>query len=352
MSDICVAFDPLAATVVTRHHPTHAAASHIAAIGEDVGDAPDLAQALQSLGHTVRLLPLGEGAAAQLLGLGSRKPDLVFNLCDTLQGRGDRALAVPAVCELLGVRLIGASAAGLALSKRKHDVKTALCRAGLPTPRYQVIDGPEQLDALELGLVPPVLCKPTGEHASIGIEAGSVCYTAAEVAARARVLFSRLGGAVLVEEYVGGREASVSFAGDPPQPLHLMEHGYEDLTPGYLPIRTFDFKWFRDAAYNGDPPDPRWAEGAPVRQPAVPWSGKIGDIVEVARKAFRTGGGRDWGRVDFRVDAGGVPMVIDVTPNTYLGRASPCARAAEASGLIYEALLDRIVQGALGRPLP
>ncbi|MHB8418872.1 MAG: D-alanine--D-alanine ligase family protein [Myxococcales bacterium] len=347
---VVVAFDRLAHHALVRHAPAHPRAARIAE-APDLGEAPLVRDALESLGARVRLLPLDrETALRQLADLQQTPPDLVFNLCDTLGARGELALLVTGALETAGIPFTGAGSMGLALSKRKHDVKTALVRAGLPTPRYQVVATLEAAAALELVLEPPVIVKPAGEHASIGIDAGSVCWDASETRARCVSLLTRFGQAALVEEYVGGQEAYVTLVGDPARPLALMEMAFDELPEGYLPVRTFDQKWFADPACGGDAPIDRDRRTAvPLRRPAVPFDGTFEDVPLLCRRAFAAGGGRDWGRVDLRLDAGDVPLIIDVTPNSYLGQSSPCTLAAAASGLSYRQLVAEIAWAASRR---
>jgi D-alanine-D-alanine ligase len=169
------------------------------------------------------------------------------------------------------------------------------------------------------------------------------------VRARASALIARLRGSVLVEEYVDGPEVYVSVAGCPERPLGLMEYGFDDVPPGFPRIRTFDYKWF-GLMEAETVQDPRWREPVPARYAVTPFAGTLEDIERICVHAFQLGGGRDWGRVDVRIDARtDTPFVIDVTPNTYLGASSPCAKAALAAGLPYPALVESIVNGALGR---
>jgi D-alanine-D-alanine ligase len=299
------------------------------------------------------VLGLDRRAASQLEDVGPESTDLVFNLCDTLGAQSRLAPLVPTLLEARGVPVVGADQFGLAISKRKHDVKALLDREKLPTPRYQVIDDAASLAKFQLTLVAPVILKLTAEHSSIGIEATSVCFTADEVKARAAFLLERFQQPVLIEEYVGGREFYVSFYGDPLMPLPLMEHTFEGLPAGYLPIRTFDMKWFNDPGKSGEQPhsptDTRWAQPVPLRRPSVESGAGLEDLERVCKRAFEVVGGRDWGRVDLRLDRGGIPMIIDVTPNTYLGPSAPCAKAAAVAGLNYDALVAAIAVGAFSR---
>jgi len=58
---------------------------------------------------------------------------------------------------------------------------------------------------------------------------------------------------------------------------------------------------------------------------------------------------RDYGRIDVRLAANGVPYVIDVNPNCDLSRHAGMARAAAAVGMDYSALVKLLVRYALRR---
>jgi len=347
-----VAYDVEAATVLTRHNPLHPYAPDIERLKQNA-DALPLAAALTQAGRPATPLGLvGASALESLQALARERPPLVFNLCDTLGGEGTRALLVPTVLDALAIPYTGADARGLALTKSKHALKALLASEGVPTPRFQCIHDAAEAEGFSLALEPPVVLKPCGEHASIGLEAASVAWNDAEVRARARHLLGRFGGPVLVEEYVDGREFYVSVAGDPLRALPVMEQTFDDLPAGYLRMRTFDAKWFTQPGLSGDAPlrerDTRWRKPVPTRKPASPWRRRE-TVEELCVRAFQLAGGRDWGRVEFRLDASGVPLLIDITPNSYLAPSAPCVLAAKEAGLSYAAFLGLIIDGALGR---
>ena len=72
-------------------------------------------------------------------------------------------------------------------------------------------------------------------------------------------------------------------------------------------------------------------------------------IARVARTAFAALELRDYGRLDLRVDADGMPYVIDVNPNCDLSETAGFARAGRAAGLGYDEVIRRIVDLALLR---
>lgn len=128
-----------------------------------------------------------------------------------------------------------------------------------------------------------------------------------------------------------------------------MEYPFRGLSQGFLPIQSFELKWF-GAESPTLTPDARWAADVPARSPSVPFAGTLEDLEGLCQRAFSLAGGRDWGRVDVRVDAKTkVPLIIDVTPNTYLSFTSACGHAASAQGLSYAGLVDAIAQSALAR---
>jgi D-alanine-D-alanine ligase len=308
-------------------------------------DAPHVVNAIKELGHDVDAVVLGSHATKALQAfVGEDKPDLVVNLCDSVQGDPALAPLVPAFLDANGIKHTGGDAGATALGKRKHDVKAILSRERLPTPKFQVVpfgDGSDDdAAAFSLHLVPPVILKLCGEHASVGIDGTSVCFDEAAVRAKAGQLQARYRQAILVEEYVGGREFYVSCVGRPLRPWPLMEHELSEA----LPIRTFDRKWLeRDV----DSELRRRAhEEVPLRDPATTFTGDLDDVGAVCARALRVLGWRDWGRVDLRLDKGGVPLIIDVTPMTYLHPDSPCAKAAAADGCDYVELWRRILAGA------
>lgn len=304
-------------------------------------DAPHIVRAVAAAGHDVDAVVVDD--VDDLAVVVDAAPDLVVNLCDSLGGDPARAALVVDVLDDACLAHTGGDAAAVRLGKAKHGVKDALVAAGLPTTRFVVVDAAaDDVDAAAAAaLVLPVIVKLAGEHASVGIDVDSVCFDADALAARVRFLRAHFARqAIVVEEFVGGREFYVSCIGRPLRALPLMELHF-----GALPLRTFDKKWTdRDVDV-----DARFAH-VPLRASAGTPRYALDDVHELAAHALDAIGWRDWGRVDLRLDRGGVPLIIDVTPMTYLHPEAPCAKAAAAAGLSYDALWATIVAQALAAP--
>ena len=73
-------------------------------------------------------------------GSSRSRPDLVFNLVESLAGSDATAVAVPAMLDGHGIRYTGSRAASTALSNDKCAAKDFMTRLSLPTPEWVTLD--------------------------------------------------------------------------------------------------------------------------------------------------------------------------------------------------------------------
>jgi D-alanine-D-alanine ligase len=105
-----------------------------------------------------------------------------------------------------------------------------------------------------------------------------------------------------------------------------------------VPIYGFEAKWIWDT-----PEDPIEIFECPAKIDAT-LQARIEDVV---LRAYRILGCRDWSRIDVRLDANGVPNIVEVNPlpgilpNPEDNSCLP--KAARAAGLNY----DQLIQSAL-----
>jgi len=261
------------------------------------------------------------------------KPDLVFNLCEGVDGLGVHEPAVIGALELLGLRYTGSSAWTAALCLRKGLVNALLHSAGLPVPRFGV--------ALAGGVIPtvgfPAICKPGAEDASLGVEQRSVVRTVAALETRVRAMHERWDE-VLVQRYVAGREVNVGIVGDEALPIAEIDFGA--MPRGLWRIVSYRSKW--DEGCDED-------TGAAPRCPADLPEELRAELARVALAAWRLVGGQGYGRVDFRIDAAGRPWLLEVNANPDIAPDAGLARMARTAGITYEALIGLVCDGALPR---
>jgi D-alanine-D-alanine ligase len=299
--------------------------------------ATSVATALATLGHEPQLVGVDGDLAALRSTLLEHDVDCAFNLCESLVGDARLESAVPLVLELLGLPFTGSPPEVLAFALRKDRVKQRLEAAGIPTPAGRVLARAD--DPCDLPF--PLIVTPVREDGSAGISRTSVVWSEAELRAEVASLIATFKQPALVEEYVEGREFNVAMLGHPtPRVLPLSEIDFTALPAGAPRIVSYDAKWTTGSVDD--------LGTVPVLHPSLP-NPLAARVRRVASDAFRAVGVRDYGRVDVRLAATGVPYVVDVNPNCDLSPSAGMARAAAAVGIDYTALAGLLVRYALRR---
>ena len=288
----------------------------------------EVSQALARAGHTVSKVPV----LPDLAWLDTvRQSDVVFNLCEGVGGASYMEYKVASAIELAGVPYTGGSAWMMTVCHRKPLLNAVLESAGLPIPRWCVPDHAPIPADFPL----PAIVKPAEEDASVGIEQASVVATREEL--EARVAAMREGyGELMIQQYVQGREIAVALVGE--QTLPLSEIDFGQMPDGAWHIVSFDAKWTEAS--------PEYAGTQPVC-PAEVEPELAQRILDTAHAAWRAVEGSGYGRVDLRVDAAGVPWVLEVNPSPDISTDAGLANMARAHGWSYDELVAGVVDVAL-----
>jgi D-alanine-D-alanine ligase len=158
---------------------------------------------------------------------------------------------------------------------------------------------------------------------------------------RVKRIHTQVGDAALAEEYIDGREFYVGVLGNqeltafPP-----IEVDFSKMPAGKPHIMDSKAKWDETSAeFKGT--ESVLAEGLPPEL--------VARLQKAATDAYRACRVRDYGRVDLRVADTGDIYVIEVNASCYLESGSEFATAAQAAGLEYDALINRIAELALAR---
>jgi D-alanine-D-alanine ligase len=321
---------------------------HIAGAGTDAiavrASAEAVRDALRAAGHRAELMGMwGKDVPEVMTTLDKHRPDLVFNLCESLGGVARNEVAVPALLDLLGLAYTGGDAMALALALHKPRTKDVLIGRGVTTPPYRVIANAADLARVAAEAIDyPWFLKLANEDASVGITEANVVQDAAGLEARASALLKEFGEPLLLERYVPGREVNVTLLGSGAAltmlPLHEID--FAAMPAGRPHIVSYAAKWDEHHVdYAGTKPVP--LRGADA--------GLAAAIEATARAAWDAIGLRDYGRVDLRIDAAGTPWVIDVNPNCDISPDAGVHRAAIAHGWDYPTLISRIAELAYER---
>lgn len=322
---------------------------HPAITGIDSPDEQDIlvqakavSAALVALGHTPSDLTCTLDLNRLKCDLAALKPDLVFNLVESLDGRGCMIHLVPFLLDALQTPYTGCSAEAVLVTSNKMLAKDRLAIAGLPTPAW-IGPFPSSLPPLSLPLVTNKpgrwIVKSVWEHASIGLdETVEFVFDGSDIAAaKLKKLSSRFGGACFAERFIEGREFNLSLlsgAGGP-EVLFPAEILFEGYPPEALRIVGYRAKW-DESSYE--------FQHTPRRFDFPPQdAGLIGKLRELALRCWQVFGLEGYARVDFRVDEAGYPWILEVNTNPCLSPDAGFAAALQAAGIDYPAAIGRIL---------
>ena len=297
--------------------------------------------ALSRLGKVIRL----EAKEDFPERLRQARPDIVFNIAEGFHGV-NREAHVPAICEFFGIPYSGSDPFTLSLCLDKARTKETLTFHGIPTPKFAVVDALGELESRTADLKLPLFVKPLHEGSSKGITDGNLCWDRAHLLKQTKFLLENYNQPVLVEEYLPGKEFTCAVLGNGEEAMVLPIVGmnFETLPKGALPIYSFDAKFVWDRPEN--PLDIFQCPARITRELQA-------SIERVTLDAFRVLGCRDWARIDVRLDAAGVPNVLEVNPLPGIlpdpADNSCLPKAARAAGIGYEELIQSCLRYAAAR---
>jgi D-alanine-D-alanine ligase len=298
-------------------------------------------KALQRKGYRTSLFNI-DGDIKRLINfIEVQKPDLIFNLCESLMGESLHEMHVAGIYELMNIPYTGAATLALGTCLNKVRTKEILKAHGIPTARHIISSKVEAWHIDDARLHFPFIVKPIHEDASIGIENSSVVYDIQSLQKQIAYILKTFDEPALVEEYIEGRELNAAIIGnEQPTLLPISEIDFSKLPSGYPKIVTYNAKW---------------VEGTPE------YDGTVGTcparldhdveqhVREVALHAYQLMDIRDYARVDIRLDASNTPYVLEVNPNPDISCDAGFARSARTAGMTFDDMIVKIVETALER---
>jgi D-alanine-D-alanine ligase len=279
-------------------------------------------EALRDRGHDVVTLNLDDQLVHRL---SERTVELVFL---ALHGKAGEDGSIQSLLDLLGVPYTGSDATASALAWDKSVSKGVLRRSGVATPDWHVLSADavreygagRALDRIAEHIPFPVVVKPVQGGASLGVRAVENTDDLASAVMSAFQYHS----AALLERKIVGTEVAISVVDGAPLPAVEIQprgdvydfaarytHGATDF---HVPARL----------------DPEVAEAC----------------AKAALRAWRGLGCRHVMRADLIVDADGAPWVFEVDTCPGLTETSLLPLAAQAAGLEFGQLCERVIDVA------
>jgi D-alanine-D-alanine ligase len=312
---------------------------------DTLAQAEAVAAALDRRGHEVTIASSGLDLRALVRMVEELRPEVAFNLVESVGRSGRLAHLCAHGLELAAVPFTGAGAQALFLTNSKLLTKQVLSAHGLPTPAWQTLSG------LRAGAPVPAgawLIKAVWEHGSLGLDDDSVRVDP-DTAALLAALEARLpvlGGDGFAERYVHGREFNLGLLEVDGQPRCLpnAEMRFCAAFVGRPHLVGYKAKW--------DPESPDYRDTVRSFEFTAADAPLLARMEEFARATWRAFGLRDYARVDFRIDAEGQPWIIDINANPCVAPDAGFAAILEQAGIAYDQAIEHIASSAARRAAP
>lgn len=265
--------------------------------------------------------------------LRSEKPDAAYI---ALHGKLGEDGTVQQLLELLGIPYTGSGALASMLAWDKDLCKLLFLKNHIPTPAWVAFSSSaikEMGAANALDLITarigggPLAVKPAAQGSALGLTRVDSKEELAEAMLGALAYDSK----VIIEKWIGGTELAISVVDGP--------NGPEALPPVEIVPKSGIYD--HDAMYTLGETE--------YYVPARLDDSEMERACELARRVYVLLDCRDVARVDMVVDTEGTPYVLECSTLPGMTETSVLVMSAQAAGIKFEDLVDRVARAALGR---
>ena len=324
-------------TPVSFDYPISVAILYYGGEAEDLKDAENaargLAEALEERGHMVRLMQVTKKNWRKAVRLPGQ---VVFNFVE--DETWELYTKVGLRLEALGRAQMGHDMRCFKYITKKARVKRKMRRWGIATADFRIFNRRSKISQVR-GLEYPLMVKPSGQHAGIGISQDSVVIDQDELKERVKFLFKHFPGEVIAEEFIEGREIHVTVIGNGRKAVVLpyCEIFFGGEFADNWDVYTYEAKWDEKS----------WEYwGARAHAPAK-MDRKLNRRIErLTLAAYRVFGCRDVARMDMRVDTRGRAYIVDINMNpslNYYDTQDATVKSVEAQGWTYGEFIETLV---------
>lgn len=228
--------------------------------------------------------------------------------------------SIQGMLEIIGLPYTGSGVLASAVTMDKAFSKKVMIANGIKTPEFQSFKAIDELsDQNELNISYPVIVKPVSQGSTIGITRVNEKNGLSKAINEA---FS-YGKEIIVEKFIDGREVTVSVLNGKALPVVevIPESGFYDYEAKYTAGRT---KYM-----------------APADMP----ESESDELGSIAIKVYNLFGCRGAARVDFMLAVNG-PQVLEINTIPGMTETSLLPMAAEAAGISFESLVEKMLLSA------
>ncbi len=285
-------------------------------------------KAIQNAGHdTVRI---GNANALIKKLYSGERWDMVFNITEGLYGEGRESL-VPALLEHYRIPYVFSGPVTLGISLNKAFAKQIIRDSKINTPDFYVVTKVEDVEKVRLEY--PLFAKPISEGTGKGIDSRSFINSKEELLDVCHHLIQKFNQAVLVEEYLPGREFTVGVLGT----------GKDAYVPGAMEIV---YKNPSNTIYS--------YENKENYEDIVNYIPVVGELMKqcesLALSVWHALNCFDGGRVDMKIDKNGKMSFIEVNPLAGLNPiSSDLPILCRLNGVEYQEIINTVLNSAIKR---
>ncbi len=224
---------------------------------------------------------------------------------------------IQALLDMAGIRYTGSGHLGSALAMDKDLSKHLFRRAGVQTGDWMMADRDKPADEQLGRLTLPVVVKPSKQGSTVGLS----------IVRRREDLGPAIAEAylhddeVMIEQFIAGRELTVGILGEDALPVGEIIPKHE--------VYDYECKYTVGMA----------EEIFPAQIP----SERAKDAQDLAKRAFQALKLRGYGRIDFRMTEDGSLYCLEANTLPGMTQTSLIPQAAQAAGISFPALCERIV---------
>lgn len=306
---------------------------------DDISVPNAIAQAIRRNGDFADLIEQNKDMFQKLI---SKKYDFVFNIAEGMNGNA-RESQVPAILDMLEIPYTSSGVITQALTLDKRRKKEVLYYHGINTPKFILVDNVNE--KLDKRMKYPMIVKPNFEGSSKGITNNSIVNNEKELRKIVKFVIEEYKQPALIEEYLPGREFTVSVLGNKnPKVLPIVEITFDHLPKGVKHIDSYEVKWIYD--------NPK-SKIDPIVCPAKISEFLKKKIEDVVLRSYKVLEIVDFCRMDVRLDAKGNPHIIDINAIPGLmpdpKENSRFPKSCYALGMTYDEIIITILNEAIER---
>jgi D-alanine-D-alanine ligase len=262
------------------------------------------------------------------------QPDFIFNLSEALDNKGEFVYIPAAILTYLDIPFSGNPLIPIFIAANKVLTKEQLTNLGIKTPAWVTLN---QLDKLKKDK--KYILKPIWEEGSLELDED--CVFDGSDKDFIKNLSTKNKHYYFVEEFIEGREFNVSIIGtkNGPAVLPIAEMKFMKYPEGKPRIMGYSAKWKEDSF---EYTHTQRTFKLPEKDNDIK-----NEIERICKKCWTSLGFKGYVRIDFRMGADRIPLVIDLNLNPCISQSGGFVAATEKAGYKFVDVIRQIVEEAM-----